>query len=164
MRPGRRPFAREGDPATNVGPATPRLRPRLRSGTLPAPFFTNVFRTFLKAKIHRATLTAADPDYEGSITIDRAVCREAGLLEYEQVDVLDINNGARFTTYVIFGTKGEFQVNGAAARLVNVGDLVIVLAYCRLAEPEIAAHRARLVLMGPGNAIVTTKDQPIGKP
>lgn len=123
-----------------------------------------MFRTFLKAKIHRATLTAADPDYEGSITIDRAVCREAGLLEYEQVDVLDINNGARFTTYVIFGTKGEFQVNGAAARLVNVGDLVIVLAYCRLAEPEIAAHRARLVLMGPGNAIVTTKDQPIGKP
>ncbi len=123
-----------------------------------------MFRTFLKAKIHRAALTAADPDYEGSITIDRAVCRAAGLLEYEQVDVLDINNGARFTTYVIYGAIGEFQVNGAAARLVTPGDLIIVLAYCRLAEAELAAHRARLVLMGPGNVISATKDQPIAAP
>ena len=127
-------------------------------------FLSVVFRTFLKAKIHRATLTAADPDYEGSITVDRAVCRAAGLLEFEQVDVLDIANGARFTTYVIYGAPGEFQVNGAAARLVAPGDLVIVLAYCRLAEPEVAAHRARLVLMGPGNQIATTKDQPVTAP
>lgn len=92
-------------------------------GPLPA-----VFRTFLKTKLHRATLTAADPHYEGSISIDRALCRAAGMLEYEQVDVLDIDNGARFTTYVIYGEPGQVQVNGAAARLVRPGDLVIVLA------------------------------------
>jgi aspartate 1-decarboxylase len=123
-----------------------------------------VFRTFLKCKIHRAVLTAADPDYEGSITIDRAVCRAAGLLEFEQVDVLDITNSARFTTYVIYGAPGEFQVNGAAARLVAPGDLIIVLAYCRLAEPEVATHCARLVLMGPDNAIASTQDRPIAAP
>ncbi len=123
-----------------------------------------MFRTFLKSKIHRAVITAADPDYEGSITIDRAACRAAGLLEFEQVDVLDITNGARFTTYVIYGAPAEFQVNGAAARLVTSGDLIIVLSYCRLAEAEIAAHRARLVLMGPGNVIASTQDRPIAAP
>ena len=123
-----------------------------------------MFRTFLKTKIHRATLTAADPDYEGSITVDRAACRAAGLLEFEQVDVLDITNGARFTTYVIYGAAGEFQVNGAAARLVTPGDLIIVLAYCRLAEAEIAAHRARIVLMGPGNVITATQEKPVAAP
>ena len=123
-----------------------------------------MFRTFLKTKIHRAVITAADPDYEGSITIDRAACRAAGLLEFEQVDVLDIANGARFTTYVIYGAAGEFQVNGAAARLVTPGDLIIVLAYCRLAEAEVAAHRARIVLMGPGNTIAATQERPVTSP
>ncbi len=123
-----------------------------------------MFRTFLKTKIHRAVLTAADPDYEGSITIDRVACRAAGLLEFEQVDVLDITNGARFTTYVIYGGPGEFQVNGAAARLVNVGDLIIVLAYCRLAEAEITGHHARIVLMGPGNQITSALDRPVAAP
>ncbi|RRJ95329.1 aspartate 1-decarboxylase [Opitutaceae bacterium TAV4] len=121
-------------------------------------------RTFLKTKLHRATLTAADPDYEGSISIDRALCRAAGMLEYEQVDVLDINNGARFTTYVIYGEPGQVQVNGAAARLVRPGDLVIVLAYCRLDEKEVPAHKPRVVLMGPGNTIVSTEDKPLAQP
>ncbi|AHF93870.1 L-aspartate-alpha-decarboxylase [Opitutaceae bacterium TAV1] len=123
-----------------------------------------MYRTFLKTKLHRVTLTAADPDYEGSISIDRTLCRAAGLLEYEQVDVLDINNGSRFTTYVIYGEPGQVQVNGAAARLVRPGDLVIVLAYCRLEEAEVATHRPRVVLMGPGNVIASTEDKPLELP
>lgn len=123
-----------------------------------------MFRTFLKTKLHRATLTAADPDYEGSISLDRALCRAAGLLEFEQVDVLDIDNGARFTTYVIYGELGQVQVNGAAARLVRPGDLVIVLAYCRLAPEQVAGHAARVVLMGPGNVIASVEDKPVTAP
>jgi aspartate 1-decarboxylase len=123
-----------------------------------------VFRTFLKTKVHRATITAADPDYEGSITIDREVCRQAGLLEFEQVDVYDISNAARFTTYVIYGKTGEIQVNGAAARLVNLGDLIIVCAYCRLAEAELAGHRPRVVLMGEGNTVKAVHDHPVTAP
>jgi aspartate 1-decarboxylase len=126
--------------------------------------FSTVFRTFLKSKIHRAVITAAAPDYEGSITIDRAVCRAAGLLAFEQVDVYDITNGARFTTYVIYGAAGEIQVNGAAARLVAPGDLIIVAGYCRLAENEISAHRARVVLMGPGNSITGSQDHAVTPP
>lgn len=126
--------------------------------------FTPVFRTFLKTKLHRATITAADPDYEGSISLDRALCRAAGLLEFEQVDVLDINNGARFTTYVIYGEAGQVQVNGAAARLVRTGDLVIVIGYCRLADEEIAKHTARVVLMSPGNVVASVEDKRIGQP
>ncbi len=123
-----------------------------------------MFRTFLKAKLHRATITAADPDYEGSISLDRAFCRAAGLLEFEQVDVLDIDNGARFTTYVIYGDAGQVQVNGAAARLVRPGDLVIVLAYCRLSPEQVDNHAARVVLMGPDNVIASVEDKRIEAP
>jgi aspartate 1-decarboxylase len=123
-----------------------------------------VFRTFLRSKLHRATITAADPNYEGSISLDRAFCRAAGLLEFEQVDVLDVNNGARFTTYVIYGDSGQVQVNGAAARLVRPGDIVIVLAYCRLAPEQVATHTARVVLMGPGNVIASTGDKAVSAP
>lgn len=117
--------------------------------------------TFLKTKLHRATLTAADPDYEGSISIDRALCREAGLSEFEQVDVYDITNGARFTTYVIYGEPGQIQVNGAAARLVRVGDLVIVAAYVRLLPREVRRHEVRVLLMGPGNRVKQVKNTPV---
>jgi aspartate 1-decarboxylase len=123
-----------------------------------------VYRTFLKTKLHRATITAADPDYEGSVTIDRELCRAAGLLEYEQVDVLDINNGARFTTYVIYGAAGEIQVNGAAARLVAPGDLAIIIAYCRLPEAHIAGHQPRVVLLGPGNKINSSQLHALHQP
>jgi aspartate 1-decarboxylase len=123
-----------------------------------------VIRTFLKAKLHRATITAADPHYEGSISLDRAFCRAAGLLEFEQVDVLDINNGARFTTYVIYGEAGQVQVNGAAARLVRPGDLVIVVSYCALAPGQVDNHAARVVLMGPGNVIKSVEDKPVSAP
>jgi aspartate 1-decarboxylase len=86
------------------------------------------------------------------------------LLAFEQVDVYDITNGARFTTYVIYGAAGEIQVNGAAARLVATGDLIIVAGYCRLAENEIPAHRARVVLMGPGNAMTGTQEHAVTPP
>lgn len=88
-----------------------------------------MIRTFLRAKLHRATITAADRDYEGSISLDRELCRAAGLLEFEQVDIYDITNAARFTTYVIYGEPGAVQINGAAAALVQVGDQIIVAAY-----------------------------------
>lgn len=123
-----------------------------------------MIRTFLKTKLHRATITAADPDYEGSITVDRELCKAAGLLEFEQVDVLDINNGARFTTYVIYGGPGELQVNGAAAQLVKVGDLVIIVGYCALTEAEIAGHTPRVVLLDPGNVIKSVADHPLRQP
>ncbi len=120
-----------------------------------------MIRTFLKTKLHRATITAADPDYEGSVTVDRELCKAAGLLEFEQVDVLDINNGARFTTYVIYGGPGELQVNGAAAQLVNVGDLAIIVGYCSLTESEISTHNSRVVLLNPGNQIKSVADHPV---
>jgi aspartate 1-decarboxylase len=120
--------------------------------------------TFLKAKLHRATITSADMDYEGSISLGRELCRAAGLLEFEQVDVLDINNGARFTTYVIYGDPGQVQVNGAAARLVMAGDRIIVISYAQLAPEEVAGHRARVVLLGEKNAIHSVEDKCITQP
>lgn len=120
--------------------------------------------TFLKAKLHRATVTAADMDYEGSISLDRALCREAGLREFEQVDVYDITNGARFTTYVIYGGPGQVQVNGAAARLVQPGDRVIVAAYASLQPEEVARHAARVVLLGEQNSIQSVHEQCVTQP
>jgi aspartate 1-decarboxylase len=123
-----------------------------------------MLRTFLRAKLHRAAVTSADPDYEGSISIDRALCREAGLLEFEQVDIYDINNGARFTTYVIYGVPGQIQINGAAARLVNVGDRVIICAYIALEVGEIAGHTARIVQVGASNQVVSVHTNAVHQP
>lgn len=122
-----------------------------------------MLRTFLRAKLHRAVVTAADPDYEGSISIDRALCREAGLLEFEQVDIYDINNGVRFTTYVIYGEPGQIQINGAAARLVNVGDRVIIANYATLAPAEIAGHSARVVQLDERNRVTTARNASINE-
>src|ERR1700679_452887 len=93
--------------------------------------------TMLKSKIHRATITGCDISYEGSITIDPVLIEAANMLPYEQVDVLNINSGARFTTYIIKGRKrdnGDMIVNGAAARLVQKGDLIIVCTYAQVTE------------------------------
>jgi len=105
------------------------------------------FLTLLKAKIHRATVTYSDLNYEGSITVDPVLLEAAGILPYEQVDVLDINCGTRFTTYAIEGERGAGQigVNGAAARLVQKGDLVIICAYQLMHERRAAAHRPKVV-------------------
>jgi aspartate 1-decarboxylase len=119
---------------------------------------------FLKAKLHRATVTSADPDYEGSISLDRALCRAAGLLQFEQVDVYDITNGARFTTYVIYGEPGQVQINGAAARLVRPGDRVIVASYAELATEEVAGHAPRVVLLGDRNVIQSVSEKCITPP
>ena len=116
-------------------------------------------RTMLKSKIHRAHVTQADIDYKGSITIDRRLLEEADILPYEQVEVLNINNGARFTTYAIEGGDGEICINGAAARLAFKGDMVIILSYCQLEEDEAHNFTPRLVYVDEKNAIART--QPI---
>ena len=121
-------------------------------------------RNFLRAKLHRAVITSADPDYEGSISIDRALCREAGLLEFEQVAIYDITNAARFTTYVIYGESGQIQINGAAARLVNVGDLIIICAYVALDASEVMKHTARIVQVGAGNRVVSVHTNSVKAP
>ena len=117
-------------------------------------------RTMLKSKIHRATCTGADVDYEGSITLDAVLMEAADILPHEQVHVVDCNNGARLVTYAIEGTRGEGEVvlNGAAARLVNTGDIVIIISYNQLAESELDSYRPRLVFVDRDNRIARTSD------
>ena len=114
-------------------------------------------RAMLKGKVHRARVTDANIDYEGSITIDRKLMEAADILPYERVEVLNINNGARFATYAIEGTKGEICLNGAAARLAVKGDLVIILSYTYIEENETRNFTPRLVHVDAKNAIVETK-------
>lgn len=111
----------------------------------------------LKCKIHRATVTDANLNYEGSISIDPKLSEAAGLRNFERVDVVNINNGQRFSTYVIPGKSGEICLNGAAARLVHQGDLVIVLAYASMTEEEAETHSPRLVFVDENNAITQVK-------
>ncbi len=105
--------------------------------------------TLLKGKIHRATVTQCDLHYEGSISVDSVLLERAGILPYEQVDVLDINNGQRFTTYTIPAPAGSgtIGVNGAAARLAQKGDLVIIVAYARMDEAEAKSFTPRVLLV-----------------
>ena len=110
-------------------------------------------RTLLKSKIHRATVTEADLMYEGSISIDPALCAPVGLVEYEQVDVYNCTNGERFTTYVMLGKSGQICINGAAARLVAVGDQIIIAAYAQFEEAELATHHPKILVLGAGNAV-----------
>lgn len=109
--------------------------------------------TFLKCKIHRATVTDADLSYEGSISVDPALCEASGLREFEKVDIYNCNNGARFSTYVIYGKKGEICLNGAAARMVCKGDIVIIAAFVDLEQNEISQHRPNLVFVDAENKI-----------
>ena len=111
--------------------------------------------TLLKSKLHRATVTRADLDYEGSITIDRDLMTAANLLPNEQVDVLDITNGARLTTYVIEGEagSGEIGINGAAAHLVNPGDLVIICAYAQMEEEKAKTFEPTVLLLDEKNKV-----------
>jgi aspartate 1-decarboxylase len=106
-----------------------------------------VRRNFLKSKIHRAVVTRADPDYEGSISIDPELLKQAEILPFERVEVYNISNGNRFATYAIVGESGEIGINGAAAHLARPGDLVIIAAYCDLDAAEIATHQPRVVLL-----------------
>lgn len=118
-------------------------------------------RTMLKSKIHRALVTEVNVDYEGSITIDKHLLEAADLLPYERVDVLNINNGARFNTYVIEGDRDseEICLNGAAARLVAKGDTVIILSYHEIPEDEAATATPRLVYVNSANQVLDTKGE-----
>jgi len=110
-------------------------------------------RTMMKSKIHRATVTDANLHYNGSVTVDPELLAAADILENEKVDVLDITNGNRLTTYAIPGApgRGEICLNGAAAHLVSRGDLVIVVSYAEYEEEEARAHRPKLVFVDEEN-------------
>ncbi|NLE79637.1 MAG: aspartate 1-decarboxylase [Rhodococcus sp.] len=119
-------------------------------------------RTMLHSKIHRATVTHADLHYVGSITIDSELMRAADILEGEQVDVVDITNGARLTTYAITGEAGSgvIGINGAAAHLVDPGDLVIIIAYAQVDADELADHEPRVVHVNADNRMVALGSDP----
>jgi aspartate 1-decarboxylase len=114
-----------------------------------------MFLTMLKSKLHRAAVTQCDLHYEGSISIDADLLDRAGILANEQVDVLNINNGARFTTYAIAAPRGSrtFGVNGAAARLAQKGDRIIVVAYCQMPAEEARNYEPTVVLLDEDNEI-----------
>ncbi len=116
-------------------------------------------RTMLKSKIHRAHVTETNINYEGSITIDLKIMEEADILPSEQVQVLNLNNGARFTSYAIEGKRdsGEICLNGAAARLAIKGDIVIILSYCYVDDDEARNFIPKLVYVDANNAITETK-------
>ena len=112
--------------------------------------------TMLKAKIHRATVTQCDLNYEGSLTIDEDLLESSGILPYEQIDVLNINSGHRFTTYAIVGKRGSgiIGVNGAAARLCQKDDLVIICAYGQMKQAEAATHQPKVVFVDQNNRAI----------
>ncbi|NLY39997.1 MAG: aspartate 1-decarboxylase [Desulfovibrionales bacterium] len=110
-------------------------------------------RTFLHAKIHRATITGAEVDYEGSVAICPELIQAAGFYLHERVDIYNVDNGERLSTYVIAGNKGEICLNGAAAHKGSPGQRVIIAAYVQLEAHEIASHEPTVVLVGPGNII-----------
>lgn len=109
----------------------------------------------LKGKIHRATVTDANLNYVGSITIDSQLMENSGIIEYEKVHVVDIDNGNRFETYVISGERnsGLICLNGAAARCVQKGDKIIIMAYCELEVEEVSRHKPKVVLVNEYNSI-----------
>ena len=115
-------------------------------------------RTMLQGKVHRATVTRADVDYVGSISIDATLMEAAGIVEWEQVHVLDVTNGARLTTYAIEGERdsGQICINGAAARLVSVGDTVIILTYETMDGAQAREHQPQLIYVDEKNRIART--------
>ena len=121
-----------------------------------------MFRTMLKSKIHRATVTQADLHYVGSVTVDEDLMDAADLLEGEQVAVVDITNGARLETYVIEGERGSgvIGINGAAAHLVHPGDLVIIISYAQMDDAEARAFAPRVVHVDRDNRIVALGADP----
>ncbi|MBJ8340215.1 MULTISPECIES: aspartate 1-decarboxylase [Antrihabitans] len=125
-----------------------------------------MFRTMMKSKIHRATVTHADLHYVGSVTVDRDLMEAADLLEGEQVCIVDITNGARLETYVITGEAGSgvIGINGAAAHLVAPGDLVILIAYGTMNEQEVRDYKPRVVFVDEANKPVELGSDPAHAP
>ena len=109
----------------------------------------------LKGKIHRATVVQAELDYVGSITVDEDLLDAAGILEYEKVQIVDVNNGNRFETYTIAGERGSGMIclNGAAARCVSTGDKIIIMCYCQIEADEAASHQPKVVFVDENNKI-----------
>ncbi|MBK1785199.1 aspartate 1-decarboxylase [Prauserella cavernicola] len=125
-----------------------------------------MYRTMLKSKIHRATVTQADLHYVGSVTVDEALMEAADLLPGEQVSIVDVTNGARLETYVIKGERdsGVIGINGAAAHLVHPGDLVILIAYGQMDNAEAASFRPRVVFVDADNRIADLGGDPATVP
>ncbi|WP_150254549.1 aspartate 1-decarboxylase [Nocardiopsis deserti] len=121
-----------------------------------------MLRTLINGKIHRATVTQADLHYVGSVTIDADLMDAADIVDGEQVHIVDIDNGARLVTYAITGERGTgvIGINGAAARLVSPGDLVIIISYAQLTEAERAEHVQHIVHVDRDNAIVSLGEDP----
>ena len=121
-------------------------------------------RIMLKSKIHRATITDSDLHYVGSITIDPELLEAADICEFEQVAVVDVNNGARFETYTIAGERGAgaIKINGAAARLVHTGDVTIILSYGQYDAVELAQYEPRVVHVGAGTNAILAADAEVG--
>jgi aspartate 1-decarboxylase len=113
-----------------------------------------MLRCILRAKIHNATVTASNLEYEGSITIDAAILKEAGIHPYEQVLVSNLNNGERFETYVIPGKKGQICLNGPTARKGVVGDRIIIFSYCWLEDAEIKGFTPKIIKLDGKNRIL----------
>ncbi len=111
--------------------------------------------SMLKAKIHRATVTQAELDYVGSITVDIALLEQAGILEYEKVQIVDVNNGSRFETYTIAGERGSgiMCLNGAAARMVQTGDKIILMAYAQVTPEEAQKMRPTVLFVDEKNQV-----------
>ena len=120
-------------------------------------------RTMMKSKIHRATVTGSDLDYVGSITLDPVLMKLADVLEHEQVHVLDLDNGARFETYAIAGSRGDVIINGAAARLVHTGDRVIVISYAQYDEEELESYAPKIVHVDSRNRPTDTEFQALDR-
>ncbi len=120
-----------------------------------------MMREMLQAKVHRVTVTERNVEYEGSLTLDGALMEAAGMVSYERVDVYDVDNGNRFTTYLIEGPRGAGQccINGAAARMVEVGHKIIVASYCSVDEAAVRSHRPKIVLVDDRNRIALKKDR-----
>ena len=116
-------------------------------------------RQMLRAKIHRIAVTECDVEYEGSLTLDPEIMQAAGMVPYERIDIYDVDNANRFSTYLIEGEKGSGDccVNGAAARLVSHGDKLILASYCTLDDDQLEGHAPIVVLIGEGNEIKTVK-------
>ncbi|HHB75371.1 MAG TPA: aspartate 1-decarboxylase [Desulfobulbus sp.] len=112
-------------------------------------------RIVLRAKLHRATITQADLNYEGSLTIDEQLMQAAGIVPFEQVKVYNISNGERFETYAISGAPGSgvIGLNGAAARRGHVGDLIIIACYCLMEDSELVGYHPEILLLDNGNRV-----------
>ncbi|HLV99023.1 MAG TPA: aspartate 1-decarboxylase [Ktedonobacterales bacterium] len=123
-----------------------------------------MLRTMLNGKIHRATVTGADLNYIGSITVDETLLEAANILPFERVQVVDVTNGSRLETYAIAGEAGSgvVQLNGAAAHLVSVGDLVIIMAYVQMEDPIPNDWRPRIVLVNEQNQLLEVREMPPG--